>query len=82
MQGQTRTAADEWEASSRPAILESGTEPESAREGPHPLRTADWKLEVSLVTHSDDVARSSLRRWFGNMHTAAPRFALFRFRKK
>ncbi len=47
MQGRTRTAADEWEASSRQGILEIGTEAESAREGPHPLRTADWKLEVS-----------------------------------
>lgn len=47
MQERTRTAADEWEASSRQGILEIGTETESAREGPHPLRTADWKLEVS-----------------------------------
>lgn len=48
MQGQTKTAADEWEAStSRQGILEIETEAESEREGPHPLRTADWKLEVS-----------------------------------
>lgn len=45
MQG--RTAADEWEASSRQGILESVAEEESPREGPHPLRTADWKLEAS-----------------------------------
>eukprot|EP00903_Cladosiphon_okamuranus_P015532 g14340.t1 len=44
MQG--RTAADEWEASSRQRILESVAEEESPREGPHPLRTADWKLEM------------------------------------
>lgn len=50
MQG--RTAADEWEASSRNGILDSGTMGEetgddAAREGPHPLRTQDWKLEAS-----------------------------------
>lgn len=43
---QSRTAADEWEASSRQGILESVAEDESPREGPHPLRTADWKLEA------------------------------------
>lgn len=50
MQG--RTAADEWEASSRSVILDSGAvdeeaEEEATREGPHPLRTQDWKLEAS-----------------------------------
>lgn len=49
MQG--RTAADEWEASSRQGILESVAEEESPREGPHPLRTADWKLEASQDDH-------------------------------
>ncbi|CAM9637456.1 unnamed protein product [Pylaiella littoralis] len=49
MQG--RTAADEWEASSRNRILDSGivdveAHEEAAREGPHPLRTQDWKLEM------------------------------------
>lgn len=52
---QSRTAADEWEASSKQGILESAADKESPREGPHPLRTADWKLEASQITTTGSV---------------------------
>lgn len=51
MQG--RTAADEWEASSRQGILESSTL-QAGRESQesHPLRTQDWTLQASRVTQA------------------------------
>ncbi|CAM9468447.1 unnamed protein product [Ectocarpus sp. 12 AP-2014] len=51
MQG--RTAADEWEASTRQGILESATI-EAGRESQesHPLRTQDWTLQASTFTQA------------------------------
>lgn len=60
---QGRTAADEWEASSRQGILESGTVPmESTREEPHPLRTQDWKLEARDFSLENRMHRDSENR--------------------
>lgn len=56
MQG--RTAADEWEASTRQGILESATI-EAGRESQesHPLRTQDWTLQASTFTQASVVQK-------------------------